>query len=70
MVRQCCRRAQEASWLRVALNQWLDDEFCPEPTNVVIAERCAHVYQRCLRDNNRDLASILMQVRARAYSCR
>ncbi|CAI7782220.1 unnamed protein product [Closterium sp. NIES-53] len=32
---------QEAEWLRENLKAWLDNEYCPEPANVGISERCA-----------------------------
>jgi hypothetical protein len=41
---------QEAEWLRGALHQWLDDEYCPEPANVEISQRCSKVYYYCLME--------------------
>lgn len=53
---------REAEWLRGALHQWLDDEFCPEPANEEISRRCAKVYYYCLLENQLDVGDILMQM--------
>lgn len=54
--------AQEAEWLRGALHQWLDDEYCPEPANVEISQRCSKVYYYCLMEQQVDVGDILMQM--------
>ncbi|CAM6116371.1 unnamed protein product [Calypogeia fissa] len=54
--------AQEAEWLRGALQQWLDDEYCPEPANEEISKRCAKVYYYCLLEEQLDVGDILMQM--------
>jgi hypothetical protein len=54
--------AKEAEWLRGALHQWLDDEFCPEPPNEEISRRCAKVYYYCLLEEQLDVGDILMQM--------
>jgi hypothetical protein len=56
----CC--GQEAEWLRGALHQWLDDEYCPEPANEEISRRCAKVYYYCLLEEQVDIGDILMQM--------
>lgn len=56
----CC--VQEAEWLRGALHQWLDDEYCPEPANEEISRRCAKVYYYCLLEEQVDIGDILMQM--------
>jgi len=53
---------QEAEWLRGALHQWLDDEYCPEPANVEISQRCSKVYYYCLMEQQLDIGDILMQM--------
>jgi hypothetical protein len=53
---------QEAEWLRGALQQWLDDEYCPEPANEEISRRCAQVYYYCLMEKQMDMGDILMQM--------
>ncbi|GBG61528.1 hypothetical protein CBR_g22325 [Chara braunii] len=54
--------ASESEWLRVALHKWLDDEYCPEPTNYEISRRCANAYLECLLKDERDLRDILMSM--------
>ncbi|CAK9251550.1 unnamed protein product [Sphagnum jensenii] len=54
--------AHEAEWLRGALQQWLDDEYCPEPANEEISRRCAQVYYYCLMEKQMDIGDILMQM--------
>eukprot|EP00245_Coleochaete_scutata_P005744 TRINITY_DN19574_c0_g1_i1.p1 TRINITY_DN19574_c0_g1~~TRINITY_DN19574_c0_g1_i1.p1 ORF type:complete len:209 (+),score=23.24 TRINITY_DN19574_c0_g1_i1:128-754(+) len=54
--------ASESEWLRESLLKWLDDEFCPEPPNAEISERCARVYYRCLLEEQLDVGDILMQM--------
>ncbi|XP_024376270.1 uncharacterized protein [Physcomitrium patens] len=54
--------AQEAEWLRGALHQWLDDEYCPEPANEEISKRCSTAYLRCLTEGQVDMGEILMQM--------
>ncbi|KAL2651352.1 hypothetical protein R1flu_019480 [Riccia fluitans] len=54
--------AREAEWLRVALHQWLDDEFCPEPANEEISKRCSKVYYCCLLEQQLDIGDILIQM--------
>ncbi|CAI5465121.1 unnamed protein product [Closterium sp. Yama58-4] len=53
---------READWLRENLKAWLDNEYCPEPANIGISERCAKVYYRCLLNQEREIAQILMQM--------
>ncbi|GJP33205.1 hypothetical protein CLOM_g17761 [Closterium sp. NIES-68] len=53
---------REAEWLRESLKAWLDNEYCPEPANVGISDRCAKVYYRCLVNQEREIAQILMQM--------
>eukprot|EP00898_Chlorokybus_atmophyticus_P009016 jgi/Chlat1/9115/Chrsp97S09278 len=50
----------EAEWLRAALQQWLDNEYCPEPANIEIAKRCARVYRYCLFEDQRDAGEVLL----------
>lgn len=52
---------QESEWLRVALKQWLDDEYCPEPANEDISSRCGKVYYRCLLEGVDDIGDILIE---------
>ncbi|KAL3700379.1 hypothetical protein R1sor_018401 [Riccia sorocarpa] len=54
--------ARQAEWLRVALHQWLDDEFCPEPANEEISKRCSKVFYYCLLEQQLDVGDILMQM--------
>jgi hypothetical protein len=53
---------QEGEWLRVALNQWLDNEFLPEAVNADIAQRAAQVFMRQRMEGENDLGSLLIAV--------
>lgn len=53
---------QESEWLRINLQKWLDDEYCPEIANEEISKRCAKVYYYCLMEKQADLGEILMQM--------
>lgn len=54
--------AQESEWLRVTLHKWLDDEYCPEPTNVEISEVAARSFYESLLDKQTDLGEILLKM--------
>ncbi|KAK4408007.1 hypothetical protein Sango_0381700 [Sesamum angolense] len=41
-------QSQEAEWLRVTLHKWLDDEYCPEATNVEISRVAAASFYKSL----------------------
>ncbi|EOA21662.1 hypothetical protein CARUB_v10002083mg [Capsella rubella] len=56
------RAIEESEWLRVALHKWLDDEYCPEPTNVVISEVAAKSYYSSLLEKETDVGEILMKM--------
>ncbi|KAL9228118.1 hypothetical protein vseg_003731 [Gypsophila vaccaria] len=53
---------QESEWLRVALHKWLDDEYCPEETNVDISRVAAESYYRSLLQKTADLGEILLRM--------
>ncbi|XP_074274273.1 uncharacterized protein LOC141598441 [Silene latifolia] len=53
---------QESEWLRVALHKWLDDEYCPEPTNVDISRIASESYYCSLVQKTADLGDILMNM--------
>lgn len=53
---------QESEWLRVTLHKQLDDEYCPEVTNVEISKVAAHSYYKSLLDNETDLGVILLKM--------
>ncbi|KAH9617475.1 hypothetical protein KSS87_017650 [Heliosperma pusillum] len=53
---------QESEWLRVALQKWLDDEYCPEPTNVDISRVASESYYRSLVEKTADLGDILLNM--------
>ncbi|KAJ0581845.1 hypothetical protein HanHA300_Chr04g0145751 [Helianthus annuus] len=53
---------QESEWLRVTLHKWLDDEYCPEPTNVDISNVAAKSYYKSLIENQTDLGDILLRM--------
>ncbi|KAK3003245.1 hypothetical protein RJ639_018187 [Escallonia herrerae] len=53
----------ESEWLRVTLHRWLlDDEYCPEPTNVEISKVAAHSYYKCLVEKQTELGEILLKM--------
>ncbi|KAI3800965.1 hypothetical protein L1987_29065 [Smallanthus sonchifolius] len=53
---------EESEWLRVTLHKWLDDEYCPEPTNVDISNVAARSYYKSLIENQTDLGDILLRM--------
>lgn len=53
---------QESDWLRSTLQAWLDEEFLPEPVNVEIADRAAHIFLRQRMEGEDDLGSLLMAI--------
>lgn len=53
---------QESEWLRVTLHKWLDDEYCPEETNVEISRVAANSYYNCLLQKETELGEILLRM--------
>ncbi|XP_010247113.1 PREDICTED: uncharacterized protein LOC104590238 [Nelumbo nucifera] len=53
---------QESEWLRVTLHKWLDDEYCPEATNVEISKVAAQSYYESLVRKQSDLGEILLKM--------
>ncbi|MED6155268.1 hypothetical protein PIB30_003450 [Stylosanthes scabra] len=53
---------QESEWLRVTLHKWLDDEYCPEETNVEISRVAAQSYYNSLLQKQTDLGEILLKM--------
>ena len=53
---------EESVWLQHALQQWLNEEFLPEPVNDVIAYRAASVYRRQRMEGEDDVGSLLMAI--------
>jgi len=53
---------QESQWLKVTLHKWLDDEYCPEETNVEISEVAAQSYYESLLEKQTDLGVILLNM--------
>lgn len=53
---------QESEWLRVTLHKWLDDEYCPEPTNVEISKVAARSYYESLLEKQTDVGEILLKM--------
>jgi hypothetical protein len=53
---------EESIWLQQALQQWLNEEFLPEPVNDVIAHRAANVYRRQRMEGEDDVGSLLMAI--------
>ncbi|XP_030451776.1 uncharacterized protein LOC115673678 [Syzygium oleosum] len=53
---------EESEWLRVSLHKWLDDEYCPEETNVKISQVAASSYYSSLLEKRTDLGDILLSM--------
>jgi hypothetical protein len=53
---------RESDWLRSTLQAWLDEEFLPEPANVIIADRAAHIFLRQRMEGEDDLGCLLMAI--------
>lgn len=53
---------QEATWLRATLHKWLDDEYCPEASNVEISQVAADSYHKSLLEKETDLGEILLKM--------
>ncbi|XP_020590432.1 uncharacterized protein LOC110031527 isoform X2 [Phalaenopsis equestris] len=53
---------QESEWLRITLHKWLDDEYCPEPTNFKISKLAAQSYYESLISKETDLGEILLKI--------
>ncbi|XP_062144307.1 uncharacterized protein LOC133851755 isoform X2 [Alnus glutinosa] len=53
---------EESEWLRVTLHKWLDDEYCPEETNVEISKVAAKSYYESLLQKQTDLGEILLKM--------
>ncbi|KAL6271757.1 hypothetical protein ACE6H2_028668 [Prunus campanulata] len=53
---------EESEWLRVTLHKWLDDEYCPEATNVEISRIAAQSYYKSLLGKQTDLGEILLKM--------
>ncbi|XP_015891616.3 uncharacterized protein LOC107426043 [Ziziphus jujuba] len=56
------RALEESEWLRVTLHKWLDDEYCPEATNVEISKVAAHSFYTSLLEKKTDLGEILLKM--------
>ena len=46
----------------MTLHKWLDDEYCPEPTNVEISKIAAQSYYKSLLQKQTDLGEILLKM--------
>ncbi|KAK9161449.1 hypothetical protein Syun_007790 [Stephania yunnanensis] len=53
---------QESEWLRVTLHKWLDDEYCPEETNIEISKVAARSFYESLMAKQSDLGEILLKM--------
>lgn len=53
---------QESEWLRETLHKWLDDEYCPEPTNIDISRVAAKSFYESLTSKETDLGEILLRM--------
>ncbi|XP_022771040.1 uncharacterized protein LOC111314182 [Durio zibethinus] len=53
---------EESEWLRITLHKWLDDEYCPEETNVEISKVAARSYYQSLLEKQTDIGEILLKM--------
>ena len=53
---------REGEWLQETLQQWLDLEFLPEPTNQQIAQRAAQIFLRQRMEGENDLGSLVLAI--------
>ncbi|CAM8931488.1 unnamed protein product [Rhodiola kirilowii] len=53
---------EESEWLRVTLQKWLDDEYCPEETNNEISKVAAQSFYNSLLEKNIDIGGILLKM--------
>ncbi|XVF32689.1 hypothetical protein REPUB_Repub17cG0104400 [Reevesia pubescens] len=53
---------EESEWLRITLHKWLDDEYCPEETNVEISKVAARSYYQSLLEKRTDIGEILLKM--------
>ncbi|KAM3373654.1 hypothetical protein CQW23_15683 [Capsicum baccatum] len=59
---QPSKALEESEWLQTALNKWLDDEYCPEETNIEISKVAASSFYRSLLENKTDIGEILLKM--------
>jgi hypothetical protein len=53
---------QEGEWLTKVLQQWMDEEFLPEPINQQIARRAAQIFVRQRMEGENDLGSLVLAI--------
>lgn len=46
----------------MTLHKWLDDEYCPEPTNVEISKVAAKSFYSSLLEKETDMGEILLKM--------
>ncbi|KAI3460842.1 hypothetical protein Pfo_017505 [Paulownia fortunei] len=56
------KASEESEWLRVTLHKWLDDEYCPEVTNIEISKVAAESFYKSLVEKRSDLGEILLKM--------
>ncbi|KAL1559691.1 hypothetical protein AAHA92_10005 [Salvia divinorum] len=56
------RAAEESAWLRATLQKWLDEEYCPEATNVEISKIAGDSLYKSLVEKRADLGDILLKM--------
>jgi hypothetical protein len=58
----CKNAEQEAGWLKHHLQNWLDQEFLPEPVNQTIAQRASEVFLRHRLEGENDLNGLVLAI--------
>ena len=53
---------EEKKWLKMGLENWLNQEFIPEEINSVIADRAAQIFVRQRLEGENDLGSLVIAI--------
>jgi hypothetical protein len=53
---------QEGEWLKIALLNWLNQEYIPERVNQTIADRAAQIFVRQRMEGEDDLGSLVLAI--------
>lgn len=53
---------KEGQWLKIALHQWLNEEFIPEAVNEIISIRASQIFVRQRLEGENDLGSLVIAI--------
>lgn len=54
--------SQEGRWLQASLENWMDQEFIPEPVNQQISQRATQVYLRQRLEGEDDIGALVIAI--------